>query len=186
MFDEQMNDTSAIARIARGLLVGMVAGAAASFAMDRFQAAVTALSSSYDDNDDSEPATEQAADAIAKVATGAEVSKADKPLAGQAVHYALGLGRGAAYSVAAEFRPAVTSGYGSVFGIATATLLDEAAVPAVGLGKAPWKADLKTTIYGYASHIVFGGVVEVVRRQLRLVLFRRKADAGSASSIIHA
>lgn len=80
----------------------------------------------------------------------------------------------------------MTSGYGSVFGIATATLLDEAAVPAVGLGKAPWKADLKTTIYGHASHIVFGGVVELVRRQLRLVLFRRKADAGSASSIIHA
>lgn len=174
MFDEQTNDASPIARIARGLLVGMIAGAAASFAMDRFQAAVTALSSSDDDDDDSEPATEQAADAIARVATGAEVPKADKPLAGQAVHYALGLGLGAAYAVAAEFRPAVTSGYGSVFGIATATLLDEAVVPAVGLGKAPWKADLKTTLYGYASHLVFGGVTELVRRQVRSILFRRQ------------
>lgn len=172
MFDEQMGDTSTVAKIAHGVLVGLIAGAAASFAMDRFQAAVTAMSSS-DNDDGSEPATEKAADAIARMATGVEVPKADRPLAGQAVHYALGLGLGAAYAVAAEFQPAVTSGYGSVFGIATATLLDEAAVPAVGLGKAPWKADLKATVYSYASHLVFGGVAELVRRQIRSTLLRR-------------
>ncbi|WP_434128204.1 DUF1440 domain-containing protein [Novosphingobium fluoreni] len=155
------------------MVVGLIAGAAASFAMDRLQAAVAALSSSDDEDEDSEPATEQAADAIARAATGAEVPDADKPLAGQAVHYAPGLGLGAAYAVAAKFRPAVTTGYGGAFGIAAATLLDEAAVSAVGLGKAPWKADLKTTIYGYASHLVFGGAAELVRRQARAILFRR-------------
>lgn len=169
MIDMDTDDTSLAAKIARGVVVGLIAGAAASFAMDRFQAAVSALSSS---DDDSAPATEQAADALARMVTGSEIPDADKPLAGQAIHYALGLGLGAAYAVAAEFRPVVTSGYGSAFGIATATLLDEAVVPAVGLGKAPWKSDLKTTIYGYASHLVFGGVAELVRRQLRFGLLR--------------
>lgn len=61
----------------------------------------------------------------------------------------------------------------AAFDIAAATLLDEAAVSAVGLGNAPWKADLKTTIYGYASHLVSGGVAELVRRQARAILFRR-------------
>lgn len=146
------------------MVVGLIAGA--SFAMDRLQAAVAALSSSDDEDEDSEPATEQGGD-------GCRGSGRRKPLAGQAVHYAPGLGLGAAYAVAAKFRPAVTTGYGGAFGIAAATLLDEAAVSAVGLGKAPWKADLKTTIYGYASHFVFGGAAGLVRRQARAILFRR-------------
>jgi uncharacterized membrane protein YagU involved in acid resistance len=98
------------------------------------------------------------------------VPAADKPLAGQAIHYALGVGLGVAYGIAAEFRPAIASGYGVGFGIGTATLLDEAAVPAVGLGDAPWRSDLPTTLYGYASHIVFGGAAELVRRQVRATL----------------
>lgn len=95
-----------------------------------------------------EPATEQAADAVAKAATGHEIPGAAKPLAGQSVHYALGIGLGIAYGIAAEFRPSVTAGYGTAFGLGTATLLDEAAVPAVGLGGAPWNAPLSTTFYG--------------------------------------
>lgn len=151
------------ASIARGLLAGMVAGAAASFAMDRFQAAVSALSSQPGPS--GEPATERAADAVARGVTGHEVARADKPLAGQAIHYAFGIALGAAYGVAAEFRPAVTAGAGVPFGLSTATLFDEAAVPAAGLGEPPWRAGPGEAAYGYASHLVFGVVLEFVRRQ---------------------
>lgn len=152
------------ARIARGIVAGVIAGAVASFAMDRFQAAASSLLPS--DGGEDEPATEKAADAIATAVTGHEVPDADKPLAGQSVHYALGIGLGVAYGIAAEFRPPVTAGYGTAFGLGTATLLDEGAVPAVGLGDAPWKAPLSTTLYAYASHLVFGGTAEIVRRQV--------------------
>jgi len=152
------------ARIARGIVVGVIAGAVASFAMDRFQAAASSLLPS--DGGENEPATEKAADAIATAVTGHEVPDANKPLAGQSVHYALGIGLGVAYGIAAEFRPAVTAGYGTAFGLGTATLLDEGAVPAVRLGDAPWKAPLSTTLYAYASHLVFGGTAEIVRRQV--------------------
>lgn len=152
------------ARIARGVVAGVIAGAVASFAMDRFQAAVSPLLPSS--GSDEEPATEKAADAVARRTVGHDVPDADKPLAGQAVHYALGIGLGVAYGIAAEFRPSVTAGYGTAFGVGTATLLDEGIVPAVGLGSAPWKVSLPSNLYSYASHLVFGSVGELVRRQV--------------------
>lgn len=157
-------DDSPTAKIRRGALAGLVAGAAASFVMDAFQAAVAALSS--EDDAQSEPATQKAADAIARTVTGDAIAPADKPLAGQAIHYALGIGLGVAYGIAAEFRPQVTAGYGTAFGIGTATLLDEAAVPAVGLGATPWDAGPASNLYSYASHLVFGSTTELVRRQV--------------------
>jgi putative membrane protein len=156
------------ARVLHGIVAGTVAGIVASFAMDRFQAAAAALSSS--DDSDAEPATEKAADAVARAATGSDVPDAEKPLAGQAVHYALGTALGIAYGIAAEFRPGVTTGFGSAFGLGTATLLDEAAVPAVGLGDAPWKAGATTHLYSYASHLVFGAAAELTRRQVAATL----------------
>lgn len=159
-----MSELSTPARLARGAVAGLIAGAAASFAMDRFQAATSSLLPS--NGSEEEPATEKAADAVATAVTGREIPDNTKPLAGQSIHYVLGIGLGIAYGIAAEFRPSVTTGYGTAFGLGTATLLDETAVPAVGLGEAPWKAPLSTTLYGYASHLVFGGTVEVVRRQV--------------------
>lgn len=161
-------EESATVRIARGAVAGVIAGAVASFAMDRFQAATSPLLPSSGSDD--EPATEKAADAVARRALGHDVPDADKPLAGQAVHYALGIALGAAYGIAAEFRPGVTAGYGAAFGIGTASLLDEGAVPALGLGSAPWQSDLPTNLYSYASHLVFGGVAELVRSQVRATL----------------
>lgn len=157
-------DESNAARIARGLVAGVIAGAVASFAMDRFQAAASPLLPS--NGSDSEPATEKAADAVVSGVTGRKVPDADKPLAGQAVHYAVGIALGAAYGVAAEFRPSVTTGFGTAFGLGTATLLDEAVVPATGLGSAPWDAGVASNLYSYASHLVFGSVSEIVRRQV--------------------
>lgn len=154
-------------KVLRGIVAGAIAGVVASFAMDRFQAAVTALTSDDDSgSEQSQPATETAADAIAQQVVGHDVADADKPVAGQAIHYALGVGLGIAYGIAAEFRPSLSAGYGTGFGVVTATLLDEAAVPAVGLGSAPWRTDLSTNLYSYASHLVFGATSELVRRQV--------------------
>lgn len=164
------HDDSASAKILRGALAGLIAGVAASFVMDRFQAAVTALSSSDDGGSDEEPSTEKAADAIARAVTGSAVPEADKPLAGQAMHYLLGSALGAAYGIAAEFRPGITAGKGTMFGLGTATLLDETAVPALGLGAAPWKAPLSSNLFSYASHLVFGGTAELVRGQVAKTL----------------
>ena len=174
--DQQDDGTTA--KVLRGALAGLVAGAVASFAMDRFQAVAAGLLPADDDDDDGgddkgedqKPATQKAANSVARLVTGHDVPAADGPLAGQAMHYALGIGLGVAYGIAAEFRPSVTSGFGTAFGIGTATVLDEAAVPALGLGAMPWQSGLPITLYGYASHLVFGTATELVRRQVAATL----------------
>lgn len=155
-------------KLVRGAAAGLVAGITASFVMDRFQAALGALSSSGTDQD--EPATEKAADGIAKALTGAAVGVGNKPMAGQAIHYILGAALGVVYGIAAELRPSVMNGVGTAFGLVTATLLDETAVPATGLGKPPWQAGLSGNLFSYASHLIFGSATELVRRQVRATL----------------
>ena len=88
---------STAGRIATGAAIGMIAGLAASFAMDRFQALTQPKS-----DDNSEPATEQAADGIARDVTGEPLADKDKPLGGQLVHYGLGTLLGIGYGIARE------------------------------------------------------------------------------------
>ena len=147
----------------KGALAGLVAGLAASIAMDGFQRIVSAMSKP----DASEPSTEKAADRISAAATGAPIAQADRPAAGQVVHYLTGLGLGLAYGVAAEYSDAVTAGSGSAFGSATAALLDEGVVPALGLGPAPWQTSASTHAYSGGAHLVFGVVAEITRRAIR-------------------
>lgn len=148
----------------KGAVAGLVAGVVASFAMDGFQRLVTAMSSS---GQDGEPATQKAADRVAVAATGEPVTRDRKPAAGQAVHYGVGAALGLAYGVAAELKPAVTAGGGMAFGTSVAALLDEAAVPAMGLGEPPWRTPASTHVYTLGSHLVFGGVAELTRRLVR-------------------
>jgi uncharacterized membrane protein YagU involved in acid resistance len=151
----------------KGAAAGLAAGVVASLAMNEFQALVSSLSSS---DQQGEPATQKAADRLSATATGAPVQVSRKPAAGQAVHYSLGAALGLAYGVAAEAEPAVTSGGGTLFGVGVAVLLDEAVVPAVGLGEAPWRTPLSTHAYTLASHLVFGGAAELTRRLARRAL----------------
>ena len=149
---------SAPVRLAMGAAAGLVAGLIASYAMDRFQALVQPSS-----DQQGEPATQQVADRIVGEVSGEPLASAAKPAGGQAVHYGLGAALGVAYGVAAEFVPAVTAGAGTAFAGATWALLDEATVPAVGLGDPPWRSPAKTQAYGLISHLVFGLVAELSR-----------------------
>ena len=155
-----MTETST-KRIVAGAAIGIVAGLAASVAMNQFQAAVSALS---DSDDNSEPATDKAANKVAMATTGKALDGEQKKLGGQAVHYALGAALGAAYGASAVVRPEVTAGFGTAFGIGTAAVLDEAAVPAAGLGDAPWETPISTHMYTLASHLVFGVALESSRK----------------------
>ncbi|RYY14068.1 MAG: DUF1440 domain-containing protein, partial [Alphaproteobacteria bacterium] len=73
-----------------------------------------------------------------------------RELGGQLVHYGLGTLLGIGYGIAAEFAPRVTTGMGTAFGTGTWAMLDEAAVPAAGLGDPPWKAAPATQAYSLA------------------------------------
>jgi putative membrane protein len=83
---------------------------------------------------------------------------------GEMVHFVVGAVMGGIYGVLTEYRPEASAGFGSAFGIATSTLLDEAAVPALDLGPSLDEAPVESHIYGVASHLVFGIVLEGARR----------------------
>ncbi len=148
----------------RGAAAGLAAGLVASLAMDQFQKVWARFVTMPKGG---APATVNAADKASRAVNGTPVAKADKAGAGTMVHYLFGGALGAAYGVAAEYRPAVTRGFGSAFGLGTATMFDEVAVPAAGLSKAPTEFGLRTHAYSYASHLVFGAATEAVRRVLR-------------------
>ena len=148
----------------RGLAAGIAAGLVASLAMNLFQKAWAKALPPPGSGDD--PATVKAAQRASRAATGEYFAKEDKEAAGNAVHYLFGAVLGGAYGLLAEYRPEVTSGYGTLFGLGSATF-DEAAVPAVGMSGPPTDFSAATHAYALASHVVFGTVTEATRRLVR-------------------
>ncbi|MGH9899399.1 MAG: DUF1440 domain-containing protein [Pyrinomonadaceae bacterium] len=167
----------------RGMLVGLIAGLAASWTMDRFQGVWFALSPSNDstkdensteenhrseDGDESgDDATMKAASALSEGLFGHKMTTAEKKIAGPVVHYAVGATSGIVYGAAAEFLPEVTVGFGLPYGTVFWLVVDEGAVPLLRLSKPPTAYSLSTHSYALASHLVFGATAEGVRRLLR-------------------
>ncbi len=147
-----------------GLFAGIAAGLIASVAMAAFQS-LAAKPFGQDQSDD-DPATVKAADKVALATTGRQVPEDHRPQAGQAVHYLTGAALGGLYGVLTEYRPGAAAGFGSLYGAATSLFLDEAAVPAAGLGSAPWETGVATHAYGAAAHLVFGVALEGARSVL--------------------
>jgi uncharacterized membrane protein YagU involved in acid resistance len=143
-----------------GLLAGVAAGLVASAAMAMFQAQVQKL---LPDQDEDDPATVNATDAASEVVIGDPAPEPYREPAGRMVHYVAGAVIGGIYGVLTEYRPEARSGFGGAYGVATAALLDEAAVPAAGLAPAPEDTPLAAHAYGAASHLVYGWVLEGVR-----------------------
>jgi len=142
-----------------GLAAGIAAGLVASAAMAAFQSQARKLLPESDED----PATVKAADAVSEAVTGEPVPDAQREASGQLVHYVTGAVLGGLYGVLTEYRAEASAGFGSAYGIATAALLDEVAVPAADLGPEPQDTPLATHAYGAASHLVYGWVLEGVR-----------------------
>lgn len=166
-----MADTTAATRkpnLLAGALAGLAAGLVASFAMSQAQAIAGKLGLDPSADSDEDPATVKAAQAVSRSARGMELQDpSSKELAGSAVHYVTGTLLGVAYGIAAEYRPETTVGAGTAFGLGTSLLLDEAAVPAVGLSAPPTEIDAGTHAYGLVSHIVYGLAAEGTRKLVR-------------------
>jgi hypothetical protein len=176
-----MPDPQTKPNIWKGLLVGAIAGLAASWTMDRFQDVWIAVfppdKSKENDNkqnhksegeDESNgDATVKAVSAVSEGLFGHKLTPKEKKIGGSVVHYAVGATSGMVYGIAAEFLPEVTAGFGLPYGTAFWLVVDEGAVPLLRLSKPPAEYPLSTHLYALASHLVFGGTAEGVRRLLR-------------------
>lgn len=152
--------------LAADVALGALAGAAATLAMDR---ATTVL---YDYEDDEAKRREDAARggdsayaAAAKKladALGVELTDEQTRTAGNALHWALGVGAGAAYGALRRRVPGLDAGQGAAFGTAFFLLVDEGATTALGLAPPPTAFPWQAHARGLAGHLVYGLVAETV------------------------
>ena len=182
----------------KGIAAGLVGGLVASWTMNRFQDVWSKLAKGiatwpqYEFQDawfeglgespgsqisKSEPNTEvqddttvRAASAVSEKLFDHKLTQSEKKIAGPAVHYILGTGVGGLYGAAAEMTPKVTAGKGLPFGAVFWLVVDEGAVPLLGLSKGPTAYPLSTHAYALSSHFVYGLTAEVVRRAIRKAL----------------
>src|SRR2546423_2362618 len=161
-------------RILRGALAGAIAGLVGAYAMERFQALWSETEKRARPKQTAgaakdEPATVKAAERAVETVLHVELPDEVKPVAGEAVHYGIGMLSGAIYGAVAEVLPIVRAGNGLLFGVVLWWVADETAVSAVGLAKRPSAYPPSTHAYALSSHLVYGFITETVRRVLRLV-----------------
>ena len=170
--------SSSNGHLARHLVAGLIGGLVASFAMERFQYALSRISEDMGGasggggqqhrKPQSEPATYKAADAASRAVTGKPLPQQDKPAGGSIVHYAFGGAVGAIYGAAASQNDEVTASGGIPFGATVWLLADEIGVPLSGLSKAPTEYPLTSHISALATHLVYGLTTESVRKLVML------------------
>ncbi len=162
--------------VLKGLAAGLVGGLVASWTMNRFQDLWTKLgehqrqSEQTSNNEEQDDTTVRTASAISEGLFHHKLTEKEKKIAGPAVHYSLGTGVGGLYGAVADAVPEVTAGAGLPFGAAFWLVVDEGAVPSLGLSKGPTEYPLSTHAYALASHFVYGLTAEVVRRTVRRAL----------------
>ncbi len=164
--------------LCKSMMAGAIGGFVAAFAMNQFQAAVSAVSASAlhkerQRKDWPEPgpqakssgddATVKAAKAISTAIFDHELREDEKRWAGPAVHYGLGAALGALYGALA-LSTEVEVGAGTAYGSAVWLGADEIAVPMVGLSGPPTETPLTGHVSALASHLVFGLVTHLTRK----------------------
>jgi len=176
--EEAENINAAGNRLWLGIAIGALAGLGGTIVMTQFQNAMSSLAKPKENNgngeNSGENATVRTADAVTKLVTGREVADDHKVFAGQMVHYSFGTAMGAVYGAMSEIRPASSAGMGLPFGTALWLAADEAALPALGLSGPPRSFPVRTHVYGFASHLVYGASTELFRKGLRRLLMGRE------------
>jgi putative membrane protein len=124
----------------------------------------------HSNNEEQDDTTVRAASAISEGLFDHKLTESEKKIAGSAVHYSLGTGVGGLYGAVAELAPEITAGAGLPFGAAFWLVVDEGAVPSLGLSKGPSEYPVSTHAYALTSHFVYGLTAELVRRAVRKVI----------------
>lgn len=181
----------------KGLLAGLIGGVVASAIMNQFQKTWSRQTHGFEKSHGAQSlqtgispetdasmlppsarrdaaqtdATEKIASAISEGVFEEELTPREREAGGTLIHYLYGASMGAAYGVAAELAPAVsTAGAGTAFGAAVWLVADEGIVPALGLSKSPDEYPLSVHAYALSSHLAYGLTTELIRRAVRRAL----------------
>lgn len=184
--------------ILKGITAGLIGGLCASWVMVQFQkmwndhaqqSASKPLKHDVPehraeaDSESDEAKQDDATVQMAEMLIRRPLDEDEKKVAGPAVHYAFGALVGALYGAASELVPGASIGAGLPFGTAVFVGADEIAVPALGLAPPPNQIPLSKHAYGLASHLVYGGTTELVRKGVRKALKGNERDTLEEGSL---
>lgn len=165
----------------KGALAGAIAGAAGTFVMNYAHQAWTRIEEyvplpEEEEDEDSEngdgeeesdePTTTRAAEKIFEALFDDELDEDQKPVAGQIMHWAMGVGSGAAYGALTSAVPIAGTGFGIPFGAALWVVADEIAVPLSGLSDPPQEVPASTHAEALFAHLIYGVVTDLTRRAI--------------------
>jgi uncharacterized membrane protein YagU involved in acid resistance len=150
----------------RGFLAGAIGGLIACFAMSQFHSFFQKVESSAEDKQ--EDSTVKTASAVSQKIFHHELTPHQKKIAGPAVHYGFGASIASFYGAAVEVLPALRTGLGMPFGAAVWLGAHVITVPALGLSEPVTRSTLLREAVEFGAHLVYGAVVEVVGRLLRM------------------
>jgi hypothetical protein len=156
--------------VGRDLLKGALAGAVATYVMGK----VTSYMYEHEDRDARWAEDEarggrtpyEAAAEKAAAAAGTTLVHRQRQELGSAIHWALGIGAGAAYAVLRRRVQFLGSAAGTAFGTGFWAFLDEGLVPALGLTPGPTAFPWQTHARGFVGHLTFGTVTDGTLRLL--------------------
>ncbi len=167
--------------VAKGALAGLIGGLAGSWVMNHFMSGVALIATKRDRSDpqrnkqliaaaksryqEMADPTGEVSEAVARRVFGRRLSEREKAISGPVVHYLFGSLMGAAYGAVAMRVPQIATGEGVPFGLGLWAAGDEFAVPALGLARKPSEVPLQAHAAMFASHIVYGFVLESVRKR---------------------
>jgi putative membrane protein len=149
----------------RGLLAGAVGGLIACFAMSQFHSFFQKGEPSAEGNE--EDSTVKTASAVSQTIFHRELTPHQKKIAGPAVHYGFGVSVATFYGAAVEVASVLRTGWGMPFGVAVWLGAHVVTVPALGLAEPVTRSTPRREAVEFGAHLVYGAVVEGVRRLLR-------------------
>lgn len=161
--------------LARGMITGLVAGAAGTLLMDGYWKVVRNTFGDRpeqkpkpgDDNqEEDQPSTQIVADKISEVLTGREVPEEGKAAAGIATHYALGLTCGVVFGAMSARRPRLGLLAGMVYGAGIWLFFDEIGLRIFRIAPEADKVPLDQHAQALGAHMVYGAAIALVTKRL--------------------
>lgn len=150
--------------VGRDVLAGAIAGGAAVWLINKMDWSLSHAGRANTTSGATKPA--QAVAGKAAEAAGVRINETQQRVASHTVHYGVGIGVGALYGLLRGMAPSVTTGRGSLYGVATFILGDEVGAPAMGLTKGPLDYPARDHAKSALAHVVFGLLTDLGTRLL--------------------
>lgn len=156
--------------VGEDLVKGAIAGAVATFVMGKitnlmYQREDRRARKQEDQVRGGDTAYGTAAEKGAQL-VGRSLTREQREQAGSALHWALGIGAGAAYAVVRRRLAFLGSTVGTAFGTAFWGFVDEGVVPVLGLTPGPLAFPWQAHARGLVGHLTFGTVTDGTLRAL--------------------